>query len=233
MNVLAVIPARGGSKSIPHKNLAPLAGIPLIAHTLIAVHEAKTVFDHVVSTDNAEIAAAAQQYGGQVPFLRDPALASDEANIVDVLIDLLRRLERQYDYMLLLQPTAPLRTGADIDAALALARESGSDSVCSFTPMDTYHPRYMYYLRDAGVEQIYPTAPGTPRQAFEEVAWRNGAIYLVKADVLMRERIFVTEDCVPYLMPRERSVNIDSADDLRLAEFYLRDRQPVTHAQER
>lgn len=222
LSVLGIVPARGGSKGIKRKNIRMLNGKPLLAYTLEAIKKAKTSFDHIVSTDDEEIKEAALAYGGNVPYLRPKELAQDGTNIIAVIEDILKKAEKKYQYILLLQPTAPLRTSDDIDAALKLAEKYQVNSVCSFARVESYHPWYMYYQRDDGsLQQVVPTQAGKPRQEFPLTLWRNGAIYLVKTDFLLKQKKFISQDCRPYIMPLERSVNIDSMDDLDLAEYLI------------
>lgn len=223
LNILAVVPARGGSKGIKNKNIIEFAGLPLIAHTLKAINESKYEFDHVVSTDSRKIAAVAGEYGGNVPFLRKKELASDGANVVDVVQDVIDNISGSYDYILLLQPTCPLRSSEDIDACIDLAVKNKAVSVCSFTKTVSAHPHYMYYLRRDRAVPVLPVAAGSRRQSFSKVAVRNGAIYLIKTKAFLREKSFIGKNCLPYLMPTERSVNIDSYDDVRLGEYYARE----------
>ncbi len=221
--VLGIVPARGGSKGIKYKNIVELHGKPLIAYTLEAIQKTKHRFDYVVSTDDKKIRKVAEAYGGHVPYLRPHELAQDRTNIIEVIKDILKRTDKKYRYVLLLQPTAPLRRAEDIDAALAIMEKYRVNSVCSFTRMVAYHPWYMYYLKNkTRVTQVIPTPAGMPRQRFPEAVWRNGAIYLVKTSYLLEQEKFVSEDCRPYLMPVNRSVNIDTLEDLRLAEYYLK-----------
>jgi len=221
-SVLAIIPARGGSKSIERKNIVELGGMPLIVHTLRALTGARHNIDHIVSTEDEEIKEVAVRFGGHVPYLRPVELAQDDTNIREVIDDVLAKSPEEYEYIMLLQPTAPLRSSEDIDAALELAAVHKAESVCSFIKVDSYHPWYMYYLEDGQrIKQVVETEPGMRRQDFPEALWRNGAMYLFKTEMYRREKKFITEDCVPYIMPAERSVNIDGEADLKLAEFYL------------
>lgn len=224
-NVLAIIPARGGSKGILKKNLVKLACLPLIAHTLREVKRSRLVSEHIVSTDDVEIAAVASQFGGKIPYLRPGALAKDETNIIAVVNEILSHDEYQYEYILLLQPTAPLRLAVDIDASIELAVAHEADNVVGFMRVDSFHPCYMYYQDGNKVQQVVPTPPGMRRQDLPPALWRNGAIYLVKTEVFKRQQKFITKDCIPYVMPAERSVNIDSIEDLKLAEYYIKQRQ--------
>ncbi len=227
--VLAVIPARGGSKGVPRKNIRLLAGVPLIAHTIRAAQAAQRVDRILVSTDDAEIAAIARQWGADVPFLRPTELSGDRAAQIDVVLHALRQAEAldgvRYSHVLLLQPTAPLRTADDIDAALQLLLTSGCDAVVSYTPVESAHPFYMVTLEDGRPKPLLDVPAGmTARQQYPEVYRRNGAIYATRREVILR-RSFYGEDVRAYIMPPERSVNIDSLFDFELAEFLLSRRE--------
>lgn len=223
--VLAVIPARGGSKGVPRKNIRPLAGVPLIAHTIRAAQAAQMVSRILVSTDDEEIAAVAREWGADVPFLRPAALSDDRAAQIDVVIHALQQAEMldsvTYTHVLLLQPTAPLRTAEDIDASLRLLLQSGCDAVVSYTPVESAHPFYMVTLEDSRPRPILEIPQGlTARQEYPPVYRRNGAIYATRRDVILAGS-FYGEDVRAYIMPPERSVNIDSFFDFELAEFLI------------
>ena len=220
-NILAVIPARGGSKGIRKKNLIDLVGKQLIAHTLCAVRDSKYVFDHVVSTDSNRIAKIAREYEGCVPYMRPKYLARDSSNVIDVVQYVLKRAPKEYEYIMLLQPTCPLRSYRDIDACIRLAVSRDANSVCSFTSITSAHPRYIYYLSDQGVKPVVSTKAGRRRQTFRPVVLRNGAIYIVKTKYFKRYKSFVRAGCIPYMMPPDRSVNIDDRNDLKLARYYF------------
>ena len=228
-SVLGLIPARGGSKGFPGKNIAPLAGVPLIAHTVRAALGSRLLDEVIVSTDSEAIADACRAAGLAVPWLRPADLAGDRTKMQEVALHALAAHPRgdRFDYLLLLQPTAPLRTPGDIDAAIELAARFGADSVTSFTPVETHHPYYMYRYepgsggRPGRVDPFVEYEPGLPRQAFPRCVYRNGAIYLVRRTYLLAHRAFVAPGGIPYLMPPERSANIDTAEDLALAEFLL------------
>lgn len=226
MVVLAIVPARGGSKGVRGKNLRPLLGKPLIVHTLEAALASRSIDHLVVSTDDPEIASVATECGVDVPFLRSAELASDDATQLDVVLHALRGVEQarqtRYDVVLLLQPTAPLRVTADIDGALDQLAASGADSVISLCQVESGHPYYMYTLDGDHPEPLLgvPMRP-TRRQAFPRVYLRNGAIYAVRRDVLVEQLSFYGQDLRAFVMPFERSVNIDSELDFALAEFLL------------
>jgi N-acylneuraminate cytidylyltransferase len=221
--VLGIIPARGGSKGVPGKNIRPLGGKPLLVWTLEAARAATAVDKIVCSTDSPEIAAIAEAHGLQVPFLRPAELAGDRSKVQDAVIDVLDRLDLHPDYLLLLQPTTPFRSSADIDRAVELAREHDATSVVSFSRVETHHPYYMYHYGESplSVKPLFTYPPGTPRQEFPPIVYRNGAIYLVKTEWFLEHHAFVSPDVLPMLMPPEHSINVDTEEDFSLAEYTL------------
>lgn len=227
--VLGLIPARGGSKGIPNKNLVPLGGKPLIAYTIEAARGSALLDDFIVSTDSPEIQRAALELGGNAPFLRPPELATDTAGMPEVALHALDtyRTDTAFDYLLLLQPTSPLRSSADIDACIDLAGRYEAGSVLSFSNEFPYHPHQYYFVEDDGASGSQPrirpafTSAIPPRQQFPRAIVRNGAIFMTRVGVLRDLNVFISEDVVPYLMPAERSVNVDGPEDLAWAEFLL------------
>ena len=225
--VLGVITARGGSKGLPRKNILQLAGKPLVAYTIEAALGASLLDRVVVSTDDDEIARVSRQYGADVPFLRPQDLAQDETPIYPGLIHAVQWLEErqnwQADYILLLQPTSPLRKSTDIDGAIRLALERDADGVVSLSEVKQ-HPYQMKRLTEDGcIRQFIAQSKAIDRrQELPPVYAVNGAIYLVKRSVLLEQETFYTERTYAYLMPPERSLDIDSKWDFHLAELVLR-----------
>ena len=230
--VLAVIPARGGSKGVPRKNLRPVGGKPLIAHTIATALAGRDLFHRVVvSTDDAETADVARRCGAEVPFLRPAELAGDRVPTYPVLQHAVREIEAldgvRLDWVFLLQPTVPFREVADLRAALDLAYAGGCDSVISVVQVFAVHPILMKRIED---DRLVPFCleekEGTRRQDYDPPAYmRNGSIYLTRRDVLM-ERDSIWGDVIrPYVMPPERSVSIDDERDLRLADLIAREQQ--------
>ncbi len=221
--VLAIIPARGGSKGVPRKNIRLLDGKPLIAHTIEVARQCPSITRCILSTDAPEIAQIAQSHGIDVPFMRPDHLATDHAATIDVVLHAVERMEKveemTFDVILLLQPTTPLRIVADVEQSLQLLQQSGADSVVSFYPVERGHPYYMYTL-DTGEPHPLMQIPDhiTRRQEFPSVYVRNGAIYATKRDVLVQTHSFYGAKTQAYIMPYERSINIDSEIDLLLAE---------------
>ena len=231
--ILAIIPARGGSKAVPRKNIRVVGGKPLIAYTIETALAAGDLFHRViVSTDDPEIAAIAEQYGAEVPFRRPDDLAGDRVPTLPVLQHGVDFVEKQdgvvLDGVFLLQPTAPLRTLADIEAAMQLARREICDSVISVVQVLAVHPILMKRIEGNRLKDYcMPEKEGTRRQDYDPPAYmRNGAIYLTRRDVLMKTDSIWGETICPYVMPPERSVSIDDEMDLRLLELMLQDHEP-------
>ena len=227
MNVLALVNARGGSKGVPRKNVRPLLGKPLIAWSIEAGLAATRVTSVVVSTDDPEIAEVARRHGARVPFRRPAALATDESLQIDTVRHAVSFLEAQdefHDVVLILQPTSPLRRPEDVDGALQLLETSGADSVISVCDVGGRHPLTCYRAgADGALSPLLPSDPrGVLRQNFDTVLWRNGAIFAMRRDVVMTRNSLYGARTVGYLMPEERSFNIDSLFDLKVTEGYLR-----------
>lgn len=227
--VLAVIPARGGSKAIPNKNILPILGKPLLNYTIEAALESRHVTHCVVSTDSADIAEIASRAGALVPFLRSPDLSTDTALSLPVILHSLEFMERakelNYDVVVMLQPTTPLRLSSDIDMALEKLFETNADSVISVSEVGAAHPLRM--KRIVGNQLINYVDQGyedmRPRQNLPPVYIRNGAIYAARRCTLLDQKTFSGTDCRAYEMPAERSINIDTPADLIIAEYYLSD----------
>lgn len=223
MSILALIPARGGSKGIPRKNIREMAGKPLIAWTIDAARACGGIDAVVVSTEDEEIAAVSSAAGAEVPFLRPAALAADETPGIDPVLHALEMLP-QYDAVLLLQATSPLRTTADIEGLLALAEMRGAPAVVSVCEPED-HPDWMYHLNGAGqLKPLFPASDVTRRQDLPPVYSLNGAMYFARTDWLRAHRGFLGPETLGYPMPADRSVDIDGPLDWRIAEMLLRDR---------
>ena len=230
--ILAVIPARGGSKGVPRKNVRVVGGRPLIEWTIQTANaavEAGVIARAVVTTDDPEIAQVARAAGGDVPFDRPSELAGDRVPMLPVLQHALERAEAEdgrYDWVLLLQPTNPFRTLEDIRGAIAVAAAGGCDSVIGVVRVFAVHPMLMKRIENGVLlPWSVPEPEGTRRQDYDPPAYmRNGAIYLTRRDVLLRGSIW-GETIHPFEMPEERSVGIDSELEVRLVDLLLRERE--------
>jgi N-acylneuraminate cytidylyltransferase/CMP-N,N'-diacetyllegionaminic acid synthase len=226
---LAIILARAGSKGLPGKNVLPLGGKPLIAHTIEAARSAHSIQRIVVSTESEQIAQIAQQYGAEVPFLRPADLARDETPVLRVLQHVLSELiaaeSHQPEIIVLLQPTSPLRRAEDIDRAVTLLEQTQADSVVSLCAAE-HHPAWMKRIEGDHVRPFLENGPEyTRRQDLPPVYRVNGAIYVTRARVLLHENAILGRDTRALVMDSESSVDIDTLLDLKLAELILQERQ--------
>lgn len=224
-DVLAVVPARGGSKGIPRKNLADVGGRPLIAWTVAAAAAAACRPRVVVSTDDDEIAAAAREAGAEVPFRRAAELADDGIHAVHVVLDALDRLERSESYVpdatLMLLPTAPLRRGEHVDGAVELLRRHPGSTVVGVYQW-AHYPTNLRYQRDGRLVPVVTADDfNVQRQDQEELYVVNGAIFGADTAVLRECRTFHTPDALAYVMSARDSVDINDAQELDLARRLL------------
>lgn len=221
---IAIIPARGGSKGIKNKNIVPLKGKPLIAYAIEAARESGIFDDIIVSTDSEKIAKVAIEYGAKVPFLRPAELSTDTASSIDVIVHTLNYFIENgtcFDYFVLLQPTSPLRTSEDIVNAVRLVFERDANSVVSVCEAE--HTSFLTNILpdDLSLSHFIKKDMIKPRQELPKYYRVNGAIYLAKVDYFLENRDFYGEKSFAYIMPRERSVDIDEVIDLKLAEVLL------------
>ena len=229
--VLAVITARGGSKGLTNKNVRMLAGKPLIAHTIdAALGLGNGLYRVIVSTDDEKTAAISRRTGAAVPFMRPSELAEDDTPLLPVVQHAARFVEKQdrkiMDWILLLQPTSPLRTTEDITAALDIALEHRPTAVVSVVESFDSHPMKLKVITDGALEPYNPDwIEGIARQDYSPRVYKtNGAIYLVRRDVLMEQNSLWGDLVLPFFMPRERSIDIDTEFDLRVATFLMETR---------
>jgi CMP-N,N'-diacetyllegionaminic acid synthase len=216
-DILAIIPARGASKRLPDKNILDFAGKPLIAWTIDAALKSKCITNVIVSTDDARIASIAKKYGAKVPFLRPDSLSSDESTTIDVVVDLVSKLSEKYNYIALLQPTSPLRTSQHIDDSF----EQLGDKDAVVSVVKTEHPIEWCNTLSSNKNLdnfINGTVRNKRSQDLPERYRINGAIYIVKTDVLLREETFLLEKgAVAYIMERDVSIDIDEKQDFIIA----------------
>ncbi|MGE7991589.1 cytidylyltransferase domain-containing protein [Pseudomonas sp. NPDC089554] len=217
--ILALITARGGSKGIPRKNVIDVAGKPLIGWTIEAARHSTLLDRLVLSSDDAEIISVAAQLGCEVPFVRDLSLAGDAASSVDVVIDCLQRLP-EYDYIVLLQPTSPLRTAEDIDEAVRLCIDAQAPACVSVCEVEE-SPFWMFSLSDNGVLDPLLKSQYSRRQELPSIYRLNGAVYVAKTSWFIESRSFLSELTQGYIMPRERSLDIDTPDDLEKVRHFM------------
>lgn len=227
LNVLGLIPARGGSKGIPRKNITPLAGKPLIAHTIQAALASQHINRVIVSTDDQEIAVVSQQWGAEVPFLRPPELARDDTPALPVIQHMLHQLDADWkaDIVVYLQPTSPLRTAAHIDAGVEKLLQEKADTVVSVVEVPhQYNPVSVMDIQADGSLTPYLNQGGNVlrRQDKPHVYARNGPSVLVcTRATIMQQQTLYGKRTFPLLMKHEESLDIDTPFDLMLVELVM------------
>jgi N-acylneuraminate cytidylyltransferase/CMP-N,N'-diacetyllegionaminic acid synthase len=227
-NILGLIPARGGSKGLPRKNIKPLLGKPLIAWTIEQALASKYLDRIVVSTEDKEIAEVSKKYGAEIPFIRPKELAVDKARGIDVVlhaIDWLRESNKrkQYDLIMLLQPTSPLRKCEDIDKSIELLFLKEAKAIVSICEVD-HHPLWSNTLPEDGCMKdfIRKEIMNKNRQELPVFYRLNGAIYLAYCMYIEEQKSFVGKDTFAYIMPKNRSIDIDDEIDFKLAEILMK-----------
>ena len=221
--VLALIPARGGSKGIKDKNIYPLYGKPLIAYSIDCARNSKYIDDVVVTTDSIKIADVAKKYGASVPFLRPAELASDTSKSIDAIVHAIQWLEKheeKFDICVLLQPTSPLRTTEEIDEALEKFVESGEKSLVAVSLVSD-NPILMRKIKtDGTMERLIDLQSTVRRQDMKNYYRVNGSIYINKVSEINADTS-LNDNVIPYIVKPENAVDIDETKDIVLAEWYL------------
>ncbi|MCK5820705.1 MAG: acylneuraminate cytidylyltransferase family protein [Bacteroidales bacterium] len=224
---LAVIPARGGSKRLPGKNLMSIAGKPLIAWTIEAALECQMFDKVIVSTDSEAIAKIAIAYGAEVPFLRPPELAGDQTTTIDVLNHLVETMRNDnplsFSHLTLLQPTSPLRSASNISDAIKLLDEKEADAIISICKTE-HSPLWSNTLPpdNSLTGFIAENIQKTPSQNLPEYFRLNGALYICNIRRMLEEKtLYLSSNCFGYVMSRKNSIDIDDQVDFDLADIYL------------
>lgn len=227
--MIAVIPARGGSKGLPGKNIKEINGIPLIAYTIRAAREASCIERVIVTTDDEKIAATAKKYEAEVPFMRPKHLASDTSSAVDVYIHaaeyIMNEQNTEIKNFMVLLPTVPLRTSRHIEEAYQKFVECGARTLISVKAADV--PPSWYFYRNSS-DRILNCGFGLDngfvcnRQMDQGYYIPNGAIYILDYKLLKEERTYYCDNTVPYIMGRTESTDIDTMDDFEYAEFLMK-----------
>ena len=218
MKVLAIIPARGGSKGVPGKNVRLLGGKPLIMHAVDCAKEAKSISEIVVTSDADEIIAAVE--ASNITIVKRPeTLAQDDSNVVTAVKHVLDIVDTPFDLIVLLQPTAPLRTGEQLDEIIAMfAEDAKLEGVISVVPMDDIHPARMYNLGTQNEMISYMDGGETKRrQELAPVYYRNGCFYAVRVDAFLQQQTFMPTYKKAYIMNPEWLANIDTPRDFAIA----------------
>lgn len=224
---LAIIPARAGSKRLPNKNILNLNNKPLIAYSIEAGINSKYIDEVMVSSDSEEIIDISKNYGAEVPFIRPEILATDTATSLDVVKHTIlfyrNRLKLSFDYLVLLQPTSPLREASDIDSAIEFLMDKKADCVVSVCEAE-HSPLWMNTLSDnLSMDDFIPKELENKRSQDLKKFYRiNGAIYIVKVDkFLSKNSLFLKKNSYAFIMDREKSIDIDEEIDFKLAKVLL------------
>ena len=225
--IIAIIPARGGSKGLPGKNIKALHNKPLIAWTVNTALASHYINDVIVSTDDPKIAEIASEYGAEVPFIRPIELAFDKSSSIDVIehaINELASCGRIYDIVVMLEPTSPLREAKDIDNGVNRLIESGAGSVVSVCKAESTHPVFMFRKESSG--KLIPFMGKQPtnirRQDIEPLFFLDGTFYISWTHILESKHSFYHDDTVAYELPKWKSLEIDDADDFIMVEALAR-----------
>jgi len=221
--MIAIVPARCGSKGLPGKNIKDLHGKPMIAYTIEEALKSQYIDEVIISTDCKEIEKIALEYGAKSLFLRPEVLASDTAIAIDNYIYTVDRLNEEFGYKIkdfvVLQPTSPLRKSIDIDGAVKLFNDKNADSVVSYT--EEHHPIewHKYITEDGKFENIFEEKLKN-RQEIKPSYYPNGAIFVFKYEMIKQKKYY-TDKSYSYIMPRDRSVDVDTMEDFKYIEFLL------------
>ncbi|WP_406684223.1 acylneuraminate cytidylyltransferase family protein [Seonamhaeicola sp. MEBiC1930] len=223
MKVLGIIPARGGSKGVKNKNIRLLDGEPLLTYAINAAKESKLLTDYIVTSDDDNILKVATSHNCKA-HKRNVENAQDHSPIEDVVIELLNFLEKQYDLIVLLQPTAPLRTGLDIDNVISMFNINKTlNNVVSVIELEDIHPARMYQINELlDLIPLNSEDEKTQRQKLSKVYLRNGCIYATKTKAFLEHKSLILEDKKAYVMPQETWANIDTERDFLLAEALMK-----------
>lgn len=221
--VLAIIPARGGSKGVPRKNIREVAGKPLIAWTIEEAKKSKYIDRLILSSEDAEIIRVGQSWGCEAPFVRPEALAQDDTPGIDPVLHAMELLP-EYDLVVLLQTTSPLRSVADIDGCIALCITKNAPASVSVTEAEQ-SPYWMFRVNgDGRMQPLIEGGPAYARRQDLPVAYvLNGAIYVAQRNWLAEHKTFVTQETLGYVMPQDRSLDIDTELDLEILKVRLKE----------
>lgn len=223
---IAIIPARGGSKRIPKKNLILLNGVPLIKYSIDAARASSKLTQIFLSTDEQEIFDyATKELNLEIPYLRPQEIAGDRSPVIDALKNVMEFYQYdRFDAVVLLQPTSPFRTGQDIDLAIDLFEKEDADTVTSVCAAKD-HPYYFWTLKGKELKPFFSLKhQAIIRQNLPPALIENGAIYIIKSSLIKKGKIY-GQKIIPYLMDSEKSIDIDNYSDLKYAEFMIKNKE--------
>lgn len=224
---LAIIPARGGSKRIPHKNVRPFCGKPIIAYSIEAANSSQLFDEVMVSTDDSAIADIARQYGASVPFLRSAAASTDHATTAEVLLEVVeqyKKAEKEFAYICCIYPTAPFVTAEKLQTAFQLLLEKEADALIPVVPF-SYPPLRGLKVDNGNLRMKWPENASVRTQDLEPLYHDCGQFYLIRTDALMKERTLFCKSTAPMHLSELEVQDIDNEEDWKLAEqkysFYI------------
>ena len=230
--ILGLILARGGSKGIKYKNITKLCGKPLIAWTINSALKSKSLTDVILSTDSTEIAKVGKKFGVSVPFIRPSRFANDTSSSIDAIehaIKWLKRKGKNYEFVVLLEPTSPLREHNDIDQAIKKIIKLKAQSLVSVSKVESINPDHLY--KKSNVEKIVPIKSFKKkyirRQDLEPIYFMEGTIYISKVSTLLRKKTFCHKNTLMYVVPKWKSLEIDDSLDLILAKTIIQNKQKI------
>jgi CMP-N,N'-diacetyllegionaminic acid synthase len=223
MKILAIIPARGGSKGVPGKNIYNIDGKPLIGYTIEAALNSKELSKIIVSSDSDEILHIARNYTGIICHKRPDNLAGDTSPIVDTIVEILNNEDDDFEAIIILQPTSPIRTGQQIDEAIYLLFTNPEcNAVISVVPMNDVHPARMYWKSASNdLNSVLPEFEQTRRQDIPTAYYRNGSMYIVRTEAFKQNNSVMAKPALGYVMPFSQLLNIDEPRDILIAEVLI------------
>lgn len=225
--VLCVIPARGGSKGLKNKNIKLLNKKPLIAWSILAAKKCKLIDKIIVSTDSLKISKISKKYGAEVPFIRPKKFATDKASSFSVLkhsIEFYRNRNINFDFILMLEPTSPLREPKDIDFCINRIKKKNIETLVSLTKVIDQHPSFLYSINKRNILKPYIKSKKLylRRQDISLLYYLEGSIYISKVSTLLKEKTWYHKKTQGFLVDKWKSLEIDDIDDFKLAKFYMK-----------
>lgn len=230
-SILAIIPARGGSKGVPKKNIKLLNNIPLIGYSIQEAKKSKYITRVVVSTDDEDIAEISKEFNGEIPCLRPKELATDTSSTIDSVVHMINYLKEKEnyspDYICLLQCTSPLRTHEDIDRAIEKLLNTEFDGIISVCEAEV-NPYWTNIFEKDKLKYFLEKGKNiTRRQDLPKIYRYNGAIFIIRTDIFTKEKTFETDNITGYIMSSENSIDIDTLNDFRIAELLMKERDKI------
>ena len=225
--ILCVIPARSGSKGLRNKNIRILNKKPLIAWSIIAAKKCKLIDKIIVSTDSTKIAKVAKKYGAETPFIRPKKFATDKASSFSVLkhaIEFYKNQNINYDYILMLEPTSPLRDINDIIYCINKIKKTNIKTIVSLTKVEDQHPNFLYSISNKNYLKPYINSKKLyiRRQDVSSLFYLEGSIYISKISTLLKEKTWYHKNTQAFLVDKWKSLEIDDIEDFKLAEIFIK-----------